>query len=193
MLLWCRAMSLKVLAFAGALRKGSFNRKLIAIAARHAAAMGAEVDLLDLHEVAMPLYDGDVEQEGMPAGSKALRERIAAAQVLLISSPEYNSSIPGTLKNAIDWASRPPTPPFRGKVVGLMAASPGPYGGARMLGDLRKVFAAMGSLVVPTQLALSRAGEVFNERDELRDPNLERAVEGVVRDAIDTARKLSPA
>lgn len=183
-------MTVNVLAFAGALRKDSFNRKLIAIAARYARSMGAEVDLLDLHEIAMPLYDGDLElQSGPPEGALAFKKRIEAAHVILLSSPEYNQSIPGTLKNAIDWASRPPSP-FRGKVVGLMTASPGPYGGTRSLGDLRRVFTALGTFIVPSQIALVRAADAFNEKGELREPSLDRTVEGLVREALETAKKL---
>lgn len=184
-------MALKVLAFAGALRAESFNRKLIALAAEHARAQGADVDLLELREVPMPLYDGDLESAGLPAEVTAFRARIAAASAILIASPEYNASIPGTLKNAIDWASRPPSQPWRGKVVGLLGATPGPFATARMLPDLRKVLSSLGCFVVPSQLGVGRAGEAFAETGKLRDAGLDKTLEGVVREALETAKKLA--
>jgi chromate reductase, NAD(P)H dehydrogenase (quinone) len=185
-------MAVRLLAFAGALRTGSFNRKLIALAAAHATTLGAEVDLLDLREIPLPPYDGDIETgPGLPAEAKAFRERIAKANAIFISTPEYNHSIPGTLKNVIDWASRPPAQPFRGKVAGIVAASPGPYGGSRALPDLRKVLATLGVLVVPAQLALARAGDMFGPEGNLRDPGIRSSLEGVVKDVIDLATKLA--
>src|SRR6185295_2879266 len=100
----------KILAFAGSMRKDSFNKKLIRVAAEGARSAGAEVTLIDLKDFPLPVYDGDLEAaEGLPAGAKKLKELFLQNQGLLIASPEYNSSIPGTLKNAIDWVSRPAT------------------------------------------------------------------------------------
>src|SRR2546427_369157 len=138
-----------ILAFAGALRAGSFNRKLLAVAVE-ALRGQADIDLLDLRDVPMPPYDGDIEaNQGLPEGARKFKERIVAADALLICSPEYNHSIPGTLKNVIDWASRPPGNPFKGKVALLMGASPGPYGAVRGVLVLRQVLTALGVLILP--------------------------------------------
>ena len=173
------------------MRRDSFNRKLIALAVERARSEGAEVELLDLRDLALPLYDGDVEAEGLPAGAVTMRAAIAAANALIISSPEYNTSIPGVLKNAIDWSSRPPSQPFRGRVAGLLGATPGPFATVRMMADLRKVLSSLGVFVVPSQLGIARAGEAFSPDGRLRDPGLERSLEGVVREVLETARKLA--
>jgi chromate reductase len=180
------------LAFAGALRKGSYNRQFIAVAAARARAHGAAVDLLDLADVAIPVYDGDLEASGLPPGVVEFRRRIAEAQAVIISSPEYNASIPGTLKNAIDWASRPPNQPWRGKIALLLAASPGSYGGARMLGDLRKVLSAIGVVVIPSQIALGRAGEAFDEVFQLKSESIVKDLERAVVELLDMTQKLAP-
>lgn len=184
-------MTIRVLALAGVLRQESWNRKLVALAAERARALGAEIDLLDLREVAMPLYDGDLEASGgLPSGAVAFRQRIADAHAVMISSPEYNHSIPGVLKNAIDWSSRPPRQPWRGKVVALMGASPGPYGAVRMLPDLRKVLSCLGAIVIPTQLALVKADEAFDEAGRLREPMVARSLDALVEELVATTRKL---
>lgn len=167
------------------------NRKLIAVAAARAAAQGAEVDLLDLAEVPLPVYDGDLEDaSGLPPGAVELRRRIAAAPALIIASPEYNSSIPGPLKNAIDWVSRPPEQPWTGKVVLLLAASPGAFGGIRMLPDLRKVLTSVGAFVVPPQLALSRAHEAFDDAGQLKQASTAKDLDRYIGTLLDTTRKL---
>jgi chromate reductase len=184
-------MTIKLLAFAGALRLGSFNRKLVALGALHGRTLGAEVDALDLRDLPMPPYDGDIESAAMPPEVTAFRARIAAASAVLISSPEYNGSIPGTLKNVIDWSSRPPAQPWRGKVVALLGATPGPFATARMLPELRKVLSALGAVVIPSQLGIGRAGEVFTPDGRIRDEGLSRSLEEVVRELVETTRKLA--
>ena len=135
----------RILAFAGATRTESYNKKLIRAAAAIAEASGAAVTLLDLRDLNMPLYDGDLEAtHGLPDGAKRLKAMLLEHDGLLISSPEYNSSISAVLKNSIDWASRPvqgqaPLAEFRGKVAGIMAASPGMLGGLRGLVHLRAI------------------------------------------------------
>ena len=184
-------MGLRVLAFAGSLRKDSWNRKLIALGAERARELGADVDLLDLREVDMPLYDGDLEvADGLPANARVFRERIAQAAAVLIASPEYNNSIPGTLKNAIDWASRPPQQPWRGKVVGLMAASPGMAGGARMLPDLRKVLSSIGALVIPSQVAIGGADKTFDASGKL-GASLTKQIDELVKQLLEIAGKVA--
>src|SRR5579862_9258125 len=128
----------KIVAFAGSLRAGSFNKKLLAIAVEAARAAGAEVTVADLRELALPIFDQDIEDaSGLPAGAKKFKSLLTASDGFLIASPEYNSSITGALKNAIDWASRgesddePPLVAYRGKAAALCAASPGALGGLR--------------------------------------------------------------
>ncbi len=100
-------MTQKILAFAGSLRRGSFNKKLVRIAADGARAAGAEVTEIDLRDIPMPLFDGDIEREqGLPPNAKLFKRALIESQGMIISSPEYNSAIPAVLKNAIDWASR---------------------------------------------------------------------------------------
>ncbi len=129
-------MTPRVLAFAGSTRRESFNKKLVQIAANGVRAAGAEVTLLDLKDFPLPLFDQDLEAEqGMPDNGTKLKKLFIDHDGLLIASPEYNSSITGVLKNAIDWVSRPapdepPLVAFRGKVATLMSASPGALGEA---------------------------------------------------------------
>jgi chromate reductase, NAD(P)H dehydrogenase (quinone) len=182
----------RVLVFAGAVRKGSNNRKFAAIAAARAAKAGAEVDHLDFTEVAMPVYDGDIEEvSGLPPGAVELRRRIADAQALIISSPEYNASIPGALKNALDWASRPPSRPFAKKVALLLAASPGALGGIRMLPELRRVLSGLGVMVISPQIALGRANEAFDEAGELTNPHTSKDLDNAVAELLTVTRKLA--
>ena len=120
---------IRVLGFAGSLRKASFNAGLLR-AAQEMLPDGMALEVFDL--LPIPLYNADVEAHGFPEAVTRFRERIAAADALLIATPEYNYSIPGVLKNAIDWASRPPgNTPLDGKTVALMGASPGMMGTSR--------------------------------------------------------------
>src|SRR5262245_45037477 len=130
----------RILSFGGALRRDSFNQKLAAIAAQGAREAGAEVTLIALRDFPMPVFDGDLEDaSGLPEGAKKLKALFREHHGLLIASPEYNSSISGALKNAIDWVSReetddePPLSALSGKTAVLMSASPGALGGLRGL------------------------------------------------------------
>lgn len=130
----------KVIAICGALRKNSFN-KMLANALPELAPQG--MTILPAPSIAMPLYNGDLEEQGFPQEALALADAIRAADGVILVSPEYNFSIPGVLKNAIDWVSRLKNQPFAGKPVALQSASPGAVGGARMQYDLRKVLTAL--------------------------------------------------
>jgi chromate reductase, NAD(P)H dehydrogenase (quinone) len=187
-------MAVSVLAFAGSLRKASLNKKLVALAADNARARGADVDLLDFAAVAMPLYDGDLEAtSGLPEGALALRRRVAAARAVILASPEYNASIPGTVKNAIDWTSRPPDQPWRGKVVLLLSATGGMGGGARVLPELRKVLSALGAIVVPSQVGVPKAGEAFDEHGRLKLDVAVASLDRAVGEVLSFAERLGPA
>lgn len=172
---------MKILAVAGSYRAGSLNRKLLALGVRELQAQGAEVDVMDLKALALPMYDGDVEAEAFPPAALDLKERIARAQALFICSPEYNSSIPAGLKNAIDWASRPPSNPFKGKLAACLGATTGMYGTIRMQPHLRQVLFTLGTDVVPSGLYLARAEDAFDAatgelKDEVRKKDLHRVV-----------------
>jgi chromate reductase, NAD(P)H dehydrogenase (quinone) len=162
------AEPVKVLGFAGSLRKGSYNRALLRAAAG-AAPEGVAVDIFDL--VVVPLYNGDVEAAGEPEGVAAFKQAIRAADAVLIATPEYNHGVPGVAKNAIDWASRPPrSAPLNGKPVGLIGASPGMVGTARGQSQLRQAFEFTNSYCMPQpEVLVARAHEKFDAAGNLTD------------------------
>ncbi len=177
---------MKLLAFAASLRSGSLNQKLVALAAGLAREEGAQVDLADFREFAMPIYDGDEDAaNGLPPGALDLKRRVEAADGLLIAAPEYNYSVSGALKNAIDWLSRARPMPWRGRSVYLLSASPSPMGGIRGLWQTRIPLEGCGALVFPDMFALPHAKEAFGEDGQLRDPGqrerLRRELAGFVR------------
>ncbi len=173
----------KILAFAGSIRRDSFNKKLVQLAVRGATQAGAEITVLDLRDYPLPLFDQDLEQsQGLPENGATLKELFKSHDGFLISSPEYNSSVTGVLKNTIDWVSRPhpeepPLAAFKGKVAALMSASPGGLGGLRGLVHLRAILGNIGVIVLPDQLAIARAHEAFQEEGTLKD---EKQNEGII-------------
>jgi NAD(P)H-dependent FMN reductase len=173
----------RILAFAGSLRKDSFNKKLLPIAVAGARSAGAEVTVIDLKDYPLPVYDGDLETaHGLPENARKLKELFLTHQGLLIASPEYNSSITAALKNAIDWVSRPLPgevylAPFMDKVAALISASPGALGGLRGLVHLRSILGNIHVLVLPDQVAVPNAHEAFNADGSLRDPKRHAAIE----------------
>jgi chromate reductase, NAD(P)H dehydrogenase (quinone) len=146
------------------------NQRLVKVAAEAARTAGAEVTVLSLGEYPLPLYDADLEtSDGLPANAIRLKELFAGSDGILISTPEYNSSIPALLKNALDWISRPGPGEsalafsgFRGKVAGIMAASPGRLGGVRAVAHLRQILAQFYVLVIPEQAAIPMADRAFD-------------------------------
>ena len=175
----------KILAFAGSTRVDSFNKKLVKIAAAGAMESSTDVTVIDLRDFAMPLYDGDLEQkEGLPSNARKLKDLMLSHQGFLISSPEYNSSISGVLKNMIDWTSRPsegeePLACFKGRVAGIMSASPGGLGGLRGLVHVRAILENINVLVIPDQIAIAKAHEVFNADGTLKDKKQEEQVKRI--------------
>jgi NAD(P)H-dependent FMN reductase len=166
---------MRVLAFAASNREGSWNRRLIERAAEVAAHLGAQVDLADFRAFDMPLYDADLDaQEGLPPGARALCRRLKAADALLLAAPEYNYSIAGTLKNAIDWVSRERPMPWRGKSVYLLSASPSPMGGVRGLWQTRIPLEGCGALVFPDMFTVAKADQAFDAAGRLPQPLQER-------------------
>ena len=175
----------RILAFAGSTRTDSYNKRLVKIAAAGARAAGVEVTLIDLRDFPLPLFDGDLEaRDGLPANGRKLKDLFLAHHGLLISAPEYNSSITAVLKNLIDWVSRPvageaPLACFDGKVAAIMSASPGVLGGLRGLVHVRAILGNIKVLVLPDQIAISKANEAFNPDGSLKDPKQQAAVEGL--------------
>jgi chromate reductase len=158
---------MKVLGISGSLRQGSYNSMALR-AAQKLVPAGMTLDVADISGV--PLYNDDVRVAGEPAAVTALKAQVRAADAVLIVTPEYNFSIPGVLKNTLDWMSRPPEPPFDGKVVAIMGASPGPVGTARVQYDLRKVLVFMNSFTVnKPEVFISSAVGKFNAEGELTD------------------------
>ncbi|ALN61775.1 NADPH-dependent FMN reductase family protein [Lysobacter antibioticus] len=175
----------RLLAFAGSLRAGSYNRRLIPVLVEGARAAGAEVTLIELRDYPLPIYDGDIEAEGMPEHARRLQALLAEHDGLLISTPEYNGSMPALIKNTLDWISRPladgrsGTALFADKVAGIVSASPGPLGGLRSLLVLRDALAKLGLIVVPQQVAVGQAADKLIDFGQLNDERQRDAVHRV--------------
>jgi chromate reductase, NAD(P)H dehydrogenase (quinone) len=166
---------MKVLAFAGSLRRDSHNQKLAREAVRLLLAQGeAAAEFVDLRDYPMPVYDGDREREGIPDSVATLGKRIAEADVIVIATPEYNGSISSVLKNAIDWLSRVKPVPLAGKHLLLLAASPGGWGGIRGLWHSRVPFEALGVHVYPQMMSLPNAGAAFDEQGRLGEASAQQ-------------------
>lgn len=170
--------TLKVLGISGSLRKGSFNTAALR-AAIELAPEGMAIERGDIS--ALPLYDEDLRAAGFPPPVQRLRDQIAAADALLFVTPEYNYSVPGVLKNAIDWASRPPDQPFAGKPAAIMGASPGMIGTARAQYHLRQscVFLDMHLVNKPEVMIAGAAGK-FDAEGRLTD----EPTRGFIRDLL---------
>lgn len=166
---------MRFLGFAGSLRRASYNRGVIRAAAE-LAPPGIVVDVLDLGD--LPFYNQDVEDAGEPASVIAFKEAIARADALLVATPEYNHGVPGVLKNAVDWASRPRiTSPLRDKPVAVVGASPGNGSTARAQAQLREAFVFTGACVMPQpELLIGAAASHFDENGNLTDPALRAAL-----------------
>lgn len=162
---------MRVLAISGSLRRDSHNTKLLR-AAEELLPADVEVDLYDELEL-VPPYNEDRDGDEAPAGAASLRARIAAADALLIATPEYNGSVPGQLKNAVDWASRPVRAgALWGKPVVVIGASTGFYGGVWAQAELRKVLATAGARVVDAEVAVSHAHERFDAEGRLANEEI---------------------
>ncbi|MFB2833279.1 NADPH-dependent FMN reductase [Floridanema evergladense] len=186
----------KILAFAGSTRTDSYNKKLVQVAANGARSAGAQVTYIDLRDFPMPLFDEDLEkEEGTPETVLKFKELMIAHDGLLIACPEYNSSITPVLKNAIDWASRPgenapPLAAFVDKVAAIMSASPGGLGGLRGLVTVRSILGNIKVIVLPDQIAVSKAYEAFNADGSLVDPKQQESVEKLGANVANVLAKL---
>ena len=169
---------MKILAFAGSAREESFNKKLVRLAAKAAEEAGAEVTVIDLRDFPMPLMDQDLqEREGIPKHGKRFKELLRQHQGWLIAAPEYNSGITPLLKNSIDWASRSesadeePLSVYKGKTAAIMSASPGGFGGARGLVQVRSILSNINVTVLDDQVTILKAFKAFDDTGRLTDPD----------------------
>ena len=181
------AENIKILGFTGSLRQGSYNRAALR-AAKELLPEGAELDIADIS--GLPLLNEDEEAKGVPPVVEEFKRKIAEADALLISTPEYNFSIPPALKNALDWASRGDSPPVRKKPLAIISASPGRFGGARVQYHLRQVCVAldMDTLNKP-EVFISRADKKFDYNGKLTDERTRRSILKLLEALIGHVRK----
>ncbi len=170
----------RIVAFAGSLRRGSFNRALVR-AARELAPEGMSIETVEVG--GLPFYDADVEATGDPPAVEAFKTALAEADGVIIATPEYNDGIPGILGNAIDWGSRlPGRAPLAGKPVALMGASPSQVGTARAQSHLRQVLGHVRARVLPPpELLVARAHERFDQELRLVDESTRRVLADLLR------------
>ena len=188
----------KILAFSGSARKDSYNSRLVRLAVEGARQAGADVTVIDLKEYPLPIFDEDLEKEvGSPENATRLKKLFLEHDGLLISAPEYNSSITPLLKNTIDWVSRAaageaPLAAYTGKVASLMSASPGGLGGLRGLVTVRSILGNIGVTVLPDQVAVARAFEAFAPDGKLKDAKQQSQVEALGGKLATILIKLKP-
>jgi chromate reductase len=189
--------ALKILVIPGSLRTGSLNEKLAAVAAHQLAQAGTEVTRLSLADFPLPIYDGDLQtKSGVPKHAVDLKRMIGAHHGVLVVTPEYNSSVPPLLKNAIDWVSRVQDAHesrgqvFRGRAFAVAGASRNRLGGSRALAALRLILSACEGLVIPNQLALAFADEAYDDMDRLKHPSDIETLAAMVRQLIDVSQRL---
>lgn len=181
---------IKVLAICGSLRVDSFNRKLLAIATKIFRDAGSEVEEADLKTLALPVFDQDLEKQALPEGVIKLKKMVAGADVIFFASPEYNRSISGALKNAIDWISRENNL-LEGKVAAIAGVSSGPFG--TMVGQyhLRQILSYLGMHITPRpQLFVRFAEEAFNQDGSLVDKKTEEVLRKLIAQALDLSAKV---
>ena len=180
--------TVKVLGISGSLRQASLNTAALRTAQKLAPA-GVTVETFDIAPI--PLYNEDVKAQGFPAPVQDLREKIRAADALLFVSPEYNYSIPGVLKNAIDWASRPPEQPFLDKPIAIMGASPGALGTARAQYHLRQCFVFLNArMLSQPEVMISQANQKFDASGNLTDETTAGFITKLLTELAEWTRRL---
>jgi len=189
--------ALKILVIPGSLRSGSLNARLAAVAAYELAQLGAEVSRISLADFPLPIYDGDLQtKSGVPKNAVNLKRMMSAHHGVLIVTPEYNSSVPPLVKNAIDWVSRVQDAHetrgqvFRERPFAIAAASEGRLGGTRALAALRLILSACRATVIPNQLALSFADAAYDDMDRLKHPADIEAMGAMARQLIDVSQRM---
>jgi len=191
-----RRLPVRVLIFGASLRRGSLNDRLATLAASVAAEKGGVVDRASMADFECPSYDQDAEAAGeTPAPAHRLRERLVTADAFVIASPEYNASMPGVLKNVIDWVSRFRPQPFNGRQGLLLSASPSMAGGNRGLWALRVPLEHLGARVYPDMFSLAQAHEAFDDGGRIADATLQQRFEATVEcflDLVEAAKHYRP-
>ena len=186
----------RILILAGSIRRESFNRRLAALATTAVKAAGGEATHIELADYPLPLMNEDLQvEQGVPKPAQALKKLFVEHDGFLLCCPEYNSGITPLLKNTIDWVSRkegnePPLVAYKGKVAGLMSASPGPMGGMRGLVQVRSILGNIGVLVLPDQVTIAKAHEVFQADGSLKDADLLKRVNALAQTVVTSAGKL---
>ncbi len=186
----------KILAFAGSTRKDSFNKRLAKVALHAAEKMGAKTTFIDLLDYDMPLYSDDLlKKHGMPDSVIAFKEMLKSHNGFFIASPEYNGSLTGTLKNAIDWATikgegEDRMACWNGKIAGLLSASPGGLGGIRGLHHLRTILAGIGTFVLPNHLAVGNSTTNLQNDTHITDEKLQQQVDTLATEIVRVVRGL---
>ena len=176
----------RVLIFAASLRASSLNDRLATLAAAVAAEKGGIVDRAAMADFDCPSYDGDAEaSDGLPEGARQLRDRLVAADAFIISAPEYNASMPGVLKNVIDWVSRHRPQPFNGRQGLLLSASPSMAGGNRGLWALRIPLEHLGARIYPDMFSLAQAHQAFDAAGRISNATLQQRFESTVECFLD--------
>jgi NAD(P)H-dependent FMN reductase len=176
----------RVLVFSASLRAESLNSRLARLAAATVEATGGDVDLASMTEFDAPSYDGDIQtSDGFPAGAEELRRRLELADAFVVASPEYNASIPGALKNAIDWVSRFRPQPFNELHGLLVSASPSMVGGNRGLWALRIPFEHLGARLYPDMFSLAQAHKAFDSEGRIANEQLQERFEANVANFMD--------
>jgi chromate reductase len=182
--------TIKIVAIAGSLRRASFNRGLVR-AALEVALPGLSVEEFDITDV--PLYNGDVEDLGDPAIVAWLKSAIEAADGLLLATPEYNRGMPGVLKNALDWASRPPQQALQAKPVAMIGATPGGFGTRASQFQVRQILGNPGAIALPKpELWVSKAGEKFDDGGNLVDEATRGELAGLLEAFRDWIASITP-
>jgi chromate reductase len=182
--------TLHILTIAGSLRAGSFNRKVLQIAKTIASELGADVHELDLKTLGLPVFDADLRENGFPESVLTLKREIESADILLIATPEYNYSVPGPLKNAIDWASDL-TNPFKGRVAAIFGASTGLVGTLRAQYHLREILAALGVYVLPQpQVFIRSALQAFQPDGSFIDSKIYNQLKLLIKETIKLGESL---
>ncbi len=180
-------MPLNIVALAGSLRAESFNRKALRIASAMASEFGAHVREVDLKVLDLPVFNADLREQKFPDSVTILKREIESADMFLIATPEYNHSVPGPLKNAIDWASDK-TNPFQGKVATLFGASTGLVGTLRAQLHLREILGSLGVLIVPQpQVLIRSASKAFQPDGSFADRKVHDQLRLLIKESMKLA------
>jgi chromate reductase len=181
-------MKLNIVGLSGSLRRDSYNRKALAVAQSIACEAGADVREIDLKTLNLPLYDGDIEKEGFPENVEKIRSLVREADVILFATPEYNHSVSGAMKNAIDWLSTGGENVLDGKFAAIFGASTGLYGTLRAQLHLRQILTALNVVMLPhPQVFIRTAREAFDENGSLKDQKVFTQLKSLIQRTMDLA------